>query len=94
MAIGTKRKGTRTEHRSRDLLEADGFSVIRAAGSHGAFDLAAFRADEIRLIQVKTNRWPSRAEMQTLRAFVVPANVIKLVHRWRDRVSLPDVRTL
>jgi Holliday junction resolvase len=37
--MNTKRKGSRNEHRSRAILEAEGYRVMRAAASLGAFDL-------------------------------------------------------
>ena len=37
--MNTSAKGRRNEHRSRDLLKALGYRVLRSAGSLGAFDL-------------------------------------------------------
>jgi Holliday junction resolvase len=62
----SKRKGTRNEHRSKKLLEAQGFAVTRAAGSLGLFDLVAIGATKILLVQVKSNRFPGRAEVEGL----------------------------
>jgi hypothetical protein len=42
----------------------------------------------------KSNAWPGTVEMETLRNFVAPPNCRKLVHRWRHRERLPDVREL
>lgn len=44
------------------------------------------------LVQVKSNRWPGRAEMERLRALPVPPGCRREVHRWRDGAQLPDVR--
>ena len=30
--------------------------------------------------------------MKTIKLFRAPANARKLIHRWRDRQSVPDVR--
>lgn len=87
-------KGRRNEHRSRDLLTADGYLVTRAAASKGAFDLIGVRHDGFVLCQVKSNAWPSSAEMAELAAVAVPPNCRRLIHRWRDRVALPDVREI
>ncbi len=57
---GSKRKGTRAEHRSRRLLEAAGFSVTRAAGSLGEFDLVGVNGSCFVLVQVKCNLWRDR----------------------------------
>lgn len=90
--MNAKRKGTRNEHRSMRLLEAAGYSVTRAAASLGAWDIIAIGPVDVVLVQVKTNAWPGSVEMETLTLFRAPPNARKLVHRWRDRQRLPDVR--
>jgi uncharacterized protein with GYD domain len=87
-------KGRRNEHRSRALLEAMGYEVVRAAASKGAFDLWAIGSKDFIICQVKSNCWPGSVEMETLRAFVAPPNCRKLIHRWRDRQRLPDVKEI
>jgi hypothetical protein len=49
--------GTRFEHKCRDDLEANGYDVIRAAGSKGStkVDLAAFKPGQLLLIQCKSD---------------------------------------
>ena len=85
-------KGARREHASKRLLEARGYAVVRAAGSHGAFDLVAFSAADVVLVQVKSNRWPGTVEMAALRAFPAPPHTRKEAHRWRAGARTPDVR--
>ena len=47
--------GRRAEYLAKHELEAEGWEVIRAAGSHGFADLVAFRpSDQVRCIQVKS----------------------------------------
>ena len=87
-----KRKGTRNEHRSKAILEAAGYAVCRAAASLGVWDLVAIGSSDVVLVQVKTRDWPGTVEMETLRSFPAPFNARNLVHRWRDRQRLPDVR--
>ena len=87
-----KRKGTKNEHRSRVLLEAAGYAVTRAAASLGAWDLIGVGSTDVVLVQVKTRDWPGAAEMEALTSFRVPPNCRRLVHRWRDRQRVPDVR--
>ncbi|HSP99495.1 MAG TPA: hypothetical protein VL049_19915 [Candidatus Dormibacteraeota bacterium] len=89
-----KRKGTHNEHRSRVLLEAAGYAVTRAAGSRGAWDLIGVGSTDVVLVQCKTRDWPGLVEMETLRDFKLPPNCRRLVHRWRDRQRVPDVREL
>lgn len=92
--MNTKRKGNRNEHKSIRLLEAAGYACTRAAASLGTFDIVAIGSQDIVLLQVKSNEWPRSIEMESLQAFPCPPNCRKLVHRWRDRQSLPDVREL
>ena len=90
--MNTKRKGTHNEHRSMRLFEALGYAVTRAAASLGVWDIIAIGPVDIVLVQVKTNSWPGSVEMEQLSLFKAPPNARKLVHRWRDRQRLPDVR--
>ena len=49
--------GRLAEYRLRDNLRALGYTVLRTAGSHGAFDLIAVHSKEpVRLIQVKSGK--------------------------------------
>lgn len=92
--MNAKKKGTRNEHRSRRLLETAGYRVTRAAGSLGCWDLIGISATDCVLVQVKSNDWPGTAEREQLHDFPAPPLCKKLLHRWRDRQRLPDVREL
>lgn len=46
-------QGTRIERLVRDHLRDHGYAVIRAAGSKGAADLAAFACSEVLFVSVK-----------------------------------------
>jgi Holliday junction resolvase len=92
--MNAKAKGTRNEHRSMQLLETAGYSCTRAAASLGAWDVVAIGSQDVILLQIKTRDWPGSVEMETLKNFPCPPNCKKLVHRWRDRQRLPDVREL
>jgi hypothetical protein len=92
--VNGKRKGTRNEHRSIALLEASGYRCTRSGASLGAWDIIGIGSTGVVLVQVKTRDWPGSAEMETLTEFPAPGNVVKLVHRWRDRRSLPDVKEI
>jgi uncharacterized protein with GYD domain len=69
-------------------LEAVGFQTTRAAASLGAWDVIGINSSEegpaARLIQVKCNRRPGRAEMETLRAFKVQGGVSKEIWVYKD----------
>lgn len=90
--MNAKRKGTRNEHRSMLLLEAAGYQCTRAAASLGAWDIIGIGSTDVVLVQVKTRDWPGSAEMETLQDFPCPPQCRKLVHRWRDRQRMPDMK--
>lgn len=90
--VNTKRKGARAEHRSIRLLEAMGYRCTRAAASLGVWDIVGIGSSEVVLVQVKCRDWPGMAALDRMRRFPAPANVRKLVYRYRDGVGRPDVR--
>lgn len=90
--MNAKRKGTRNEHRSKALLEAAGYAVCRSSASLGCWGLIGVGSTDVVLCQVKTRDWPGTVEMEQLRDFLALPDARKLVHRWRDRQRLPDVR--
>ena len=92
--MNAKAKGTKNEHRSRSVLESLGYRVTRSAASLGEWDLVAISSKDILLVQCKTNRWPSAIELEAMENFPAPPNARKLVHRWRDRKRLPDVKEI
>lgn len=92
--MNAKRKGTRNEHRLIRLLEASGYLCCRSAASLGAWDIVAVSSTDVCLVQVKSSQWPGTVEMEVLKNFPVPPNTRRLVHRWRDRQRMPDVREL
>jgi Holliday junction resolvase len=49
-------KGAKYERKLGELLEREGYFVVRAAGSHSAVDLVAVGESNIKLIQVKSSR--------------------------------------
>jgi holliday junction resolvase Hjr len=68
------RTGADFERKVRDSLEADGYSCIRAAGSHGVVDMVALKEGQILLVQVKRTQGQippaDRAELLRLAALV------------------------
>ena len=68
------------------MLEATGYLCIRAAGSLGPIDVAAFNMFGIRLIQIKANAWPGPVERESLRQASqwLPANATIECWRWND----------
>lgn len=92
--MNRKGKGTRNEHRSIAILEAAGYRCTRSAASLGEWDIVGIGSTDFVLCQVKTRDWPGTVETETLRAFVAPINARKILHRWRSRQRLPDVKEL
>lgn len=92
--IQAKRKGSRNEHRSIQVLEAAGYRCTRAAGSLGEWDVIGISGSDLVMVQVKTRDWPGTIERRILEEFPAPSNARKLLHRWRDRQRLPDVQEL
>jgi Holliday junction resolvase len=92
--MNRKAKGNRNEYKSMRLLEAIGYICFRMAGSFGIFDLIAVSPTDILFIQVKSNRMPSRAELNTIKSFACPFSTRKIIHVWQDRNSTPIVKEL
>ena len=90
--MNMKAKGSRNERRSMAILEAAGYQCTKSAASLGAWDIVGISPAGFVLCQTKSNEWPRTEEMEALREFRCPSNCRKLVHRWRDRQRLPDVR--
>ena len=95
--MNAKAKGTRLELKSIRRLEAGGYYCARSAKSGGVWDIWAMRQInpfDIKLIQVKANRWPGTEEMERMEQFRTPSNAIKEVWRWDDYVKEPRVRPI
>ena len=88
--MNTAAKGRRLEHRSRDLLEAAGYTVIRAAASKGDFDLVGYSAAGWCLVQVKATRPPGPMERLALAEAPCPPACARLIHAWKPRARLPQ----
>jgi len=76
------------------VLEAAGYRCCRSAASLGAWDIVGIGSTDVVLCQVKTRDWPGSVEMETLQNFIAAPNCRKLIHRWRYRQRLPDVKEL
>ncbi len=90
------RKGSRNEARTRKYLAGQGYVCIRAAGSHGAFDLVALGGEVSQgdiAVQVKSNGWGGKAErraMETIGNMLAIARVE--LWRWDDHARKPRIR--
>ena len=92
--MNAKAKGTRNEHRSMAIFFAAGFEVMRSAASLSDWDFIAWNATSCVFVQVSTRDWKSKEVIEALQLAMVPPNATKVLHRWRDGCSVPDVRVL
>jgi|SRR5262245_5963586 len=92
--MNSKAKGSRTEHKARRILESAGYTVLKAGGSLGLFDLVALGPSDVKCVQVKANGYVSAVEREQLALVVVPANVSKEIWRFKDRVKDPLIERL
>ena len=72
-------RGARLEYRARDALRAQGYAVMRSAGSHGPADLVALNAREVLLVQVKHAGQLLRLALNALASLRTPPNTRKQV---------------
>lgn len=63
--MNTAAKGRVNEHRFRDLLLAEGWVVIRAAGSFGVADLMAL-GPKVLMVNIKSNCYAPPVEREAL----------------------------
>lgn len=76
-------------------LVKDGYACTRAAASLGLFDIIAIGPDDVRCIQVKSNRWPGRPEKDALLSFTeTHPHVSVEIWRWDDWKDKPKVKNL
>jgi Holliday junction resolvase len=92
--MNAKRKGARSEYKARRILEAAGYTVLKAGGSLGLFDLVALGPQDVRCIQVKCNRGCSPAEREQLELLLVCDKVSKEIWRFKDRIRDPLIERL
>jgi len=83
-----KKKGSRKEIETIDILKTLGFTCTKAGGSFGSWDIVAIDDERVLLIQVKSNRWPAQVELQRLMAGAVPDFCARLIFRFDDRKAL------
>lgn len=91
-------KGTRAEKKSRAWLEARGYFVVEARGSHGPCDLIAFNGLALLVVQVKSGRRPSKADIfeivQAMQKIPNGLHITKVIHHWPDYAREPTVEVV
>jgi len=83
MTAAKYRAGLVLEHATRHDLEADGYYVIRSAGSKGAADLVAIKPGELLLVQCKLDGKMTPLERHDLSVLADRLGVVSLVAYWR-----------
>lgn len=96
--MNTKAKGNRNEYKSIKYMEKLGGRSIRSAASLGEWDIISITANNVYLIQVKSNNRPSRLEMEAMKKFKGIrcshcGNLIsiKQLHQWKDYKREPII---
>jgi len=92
--MNTAAKGRRNEYRSMQIFEKAGYECMRSAASKGVWDFVASGKTDIVFCQVRTRDWPSAVEIEAMQNWPAPTGARRLIHRWRVRQRLPDVRTI
>ena len=92
--MNRKQKGARSERKTIEYLEAQGFFCTKSAGSLGEWDIIGIGNQGVVLVQVKSNHWPRRDEMERWYNFPSPSGCTKYVHRWDDRQPIPQILNL
>jgi len=82
MSAAKYRAGLVLEHATRTVLEADGYYVIRSAGSKGAADLVAIKPGEVLLVQCKLDGKMPPYERLAYGQLADRLGVVSLVAYW------------
>jgi len=85
MSAAKYRAGLVLEHATRHDLEADGYYVIRSAGSKGAADLGALKPGEVLLVQCKLDGKMTPAERASFAELADRLGVVSLVASWHKQ---------
>ena len=99
IGMNTKSKGRRYEWKSRDILKAEGYTVIRSSASLTPADLIAIKKEEILLIQVKATKYIKanllslfKKEIQELSDMQCPDSTKKEFWVWQDKKGLTKIK--
>ena len=94
--MSNKRKGTNGERKTMRLLEAVGYTTMRAPASLGVWDVGAWRTNVpgVRAIQVKCNRAPGPAEREAMELAPLPPDSTREYWVWKDYAREPVIVTL
>lgn len=96
-------RGRDNEYRAQRDLTAEGYTTLRAAGSHGPADVIAWNADHIRFIQIKSydqRQTDYGNDIAKLADLITPPNASrelwirkKGTRGWTDRIRIDTPET-
>jgi hypothetical protein len=92
--MNSKAKGSRRERQAVQMLKDQGYSCTRSGASLGAWDIVAIGPNDVRLVQCKSNRWPSKEEIHKMELFPVPPGCRKEIWRWNDYERRPQIEVV
>ena len=87
-------KGLQAEQKSVRYLRKFGYRTIRSAGSRSPFDVVALGEHNTLLVQVRSHRHPTMAELEVMLEFPVAPGVLKVIHVWKKGELWPVVRPI
>lgn len=76
------RNGAELERACKRLFEANGYYVVRAAGSKGAADLVCLKRGEVVLVQCKLDGYLRPAERKAFQALAVQLHCDIVIAYW------------
>lgn len=89
--MSNKKRGLEKERELKKIFANKGYSVSRARGSFGYFDLMCMDPKEILLIQIKRVKgryYSFKKEIEEIKTFKNhPINVKKFIYIWLDRMK-------
>ena len=80
-------RGYRFEREVMFKLINDGYFVIRAAGSHGPFDLVAIRGFDVKGIQCKINGKITNEEISKMKYYGEKYGILPMI-AWKDKEGI------
>jgi len=81
------------QQKSIGALKAAGY-VCSPAPKLSPFEVVAFCASDVVLVQLAINDWPDAEELKAMKLFPAPRNTRKLIHLWRKYARTPDIKEI
>lgn len=85
-------KGRRKEYEVMKALKAEGYAVVRSAGSHGIWDICAVRKEHVLLLQVKYGCGIDKEELALFGVLPVPEYTKKEIWIFEPGNKTPKIK--